>query len=454
MACGILILGNNQMGEYSLTDKVLKMYGKTHYVSELAPSMEGKVVTLTGWVHRKREHGGVIFIIVRDPSGVIQAAGHREKLSAAIFDEMQKVTLESSILVTGSIAVDKRAPSGIELKVTHFEVVNLADSEWPLDKDAGESFLFDKRHLYLRSPSQTSIMQIKAGISRAAHQFFDGEGFTEIFPPIMVGASVEGGATLFPFKYFGGTAYLSQSAQLYEEAAICGLEKVYLLSPSFRSEKHRTRRHLTEYWHLEAEILFGDHDDIMGVQERLVHAMVMYVTKYYQRQLDILAVKVRVPKLPFKRITYDSALEIAEQQGFKITWGEDLGTEAERAVSKQFKDPFFITGYPTEARSFYHMPDPDRQEVTLSSDLIAPKGYGELTSGGQRIHDLDLLLKRIKKEKLDPTAYNWYLELRKFGLPPHSGFGMGLERFLVWLLELKHIREACLFPRTPSRIHP
>jgi asparaginyl-tRNA synthetase len=437
----------------SLTEKVLKTFGKTHYVAELDSSMEGKSVTLTGWVHRKREHGGVIFVIVRDPTGVIQSAGHREKKPTA-FEAMQEVTLESSIIVTGTIAIDKRAPTGIELQVTQFDVVNLADSEWPLEKDAGDAFLFDKRHLYLRSPSQTSIMQIKAGISRAAHQFFDGEGFTEIFPPVMVGASVEGGATLFPFKYFDRTAYLSQSAQLYEEAAICGLEKVYLLSPSFRAEKHRTRRHLTEYWHLESEILFGTHDDIMGVEERLVHAMVSHVQTHHQHQLDILKVKIRVPKLPFKRITYDEAVKIAAKEGFKVPWGQDLGTEAERAVSKQFKDPFFITGYPTAARSFYHMPDPDRPEITLSSDLIAPEGYGELTSGGQRIHDLELLLERIKNEKLDPTAYDWYLELRKFGLPPHSGFGMGLERFLVWLLRLKHIREACLFPRTPSRIHP
>jgi len=437
----------------SLIDKVLKTFGKTHYVSELDASMEGQSVTLTGWVHRKREHGGIIFVIVRDPTGVIQAAGHREQAPTA-FEAMQQVTLESSIVVSGTIIIDKRAPTGIELKVTGFTVVNLADSEWPLEKDAGEAFLFDKRHLYLRSPSQTAIMQIKAGISRSAHQFFDGEGFTEIFPPVMVGASVEGGATLFPFKYFDKIAYLSQSAQLYEEAAICGLEKVYLLSPSFRAEKHRTRRHLTEYWHLESEILFGTHDDIMGVQERLVHAMISYVKEHYQYQLRLLKAKVRVPRLPFKRVTYDRAIEIAKKEGFKIPWGQDLGTEAERAVSNQFKEPFFITGYPTAARSFYHMPDPERPEITLSSDLIAPEGYGELTSGGQRIHDLDLLLRRIKDEKLDPSAYDWYLELRKFGLPPHSGFGMGLERFLVWLLKLEHIREACLFPRTPSRIQP
>ncbi|MFX1510280.1 MAG: aspartate--tRNA(Asn) ligase [Promethearchaeota archaeon] len=436
-----------------MSDKVLKTFGKTHYVTELSASMEGALVTMTGWVHRKREHGGVIFIIVRDPTGVIQAAGHRE-LAPEAFSAMQEVTLESSIIVSGTIAIDKRAPSGIELRVTRFEIVNLADSDWPLEKDAGDAFLFDKRHLYLRSPSQTAIMQIKAGISRAAHQFFDGEGFTEIFPPVMVGASVEGGATLFPFKYFGGTAYLSQSAQLYEEAAICGLEKVYLLSPSFRAEKHRTRRHLTEYWHLESEILFGTHEDIMGVEERLVHAMVSYIKEHCQHQLDILKVRVRLPKLPFKRVSYDEAIKIASKAGFKVPWGQDLGTEAERAVSQQFKDPFFITGYPTVARSFYHMPDPERPEITLSSDLIAPEGYGELTSGGQRIHDLDLLLKRIKDEKLDPSAYDWYLELRKFGLPPHSGFGMGLERFLVWLLKLNHIREACLFPRTPSRIQP
>lgn len=437
-----------------MTGKTLKTFGKTHDVAELDPSMVGESVTLTGWVHRKREHGGVIFIILREATGIIQAAGHRVKTPSAAFKAMERATLESSILVTGQITPDKRAPTGIELQVSQFEIINLADPEWPLDKDAGDTFLYDKRHLYLRSPSQIVIMQIKAALSRAAHQFFDGEGFTEIFPPIMVGASVEGGATLFPFKYFGKTAYLSQSAQLYEEAAICGLDKVYLIAPSFRAEKHRTRRHLTEYWHLEAEILFGTHDDIIDVEERLVHAIIEYIDRECKRQLKILDVKLKVPKLPFKRVTYDDALEIAKQQGFKIPWGEDLGTEAERAVSKQFKEPFFIAGYPTAARSFYHMPDPERPEITLSSDLMAPGGYGELTSGGQRIHDLDLLLARIKEQKLDPSAYEWYLELRKFGLPPHSGFGMGLERLLVWLLRLDHIREACLFPRTPSRIYP
>ncbi|MDO8055900.1 MAG: asparagine--tRNA ligase, partial [Candidatus Hermodarchaeota archaeon] len=326
-----------------MLDKVLKTFGKTHYVSELKASMEGTSVTLTGWVHRKREHGGVVFIIVRDPTGTIQVAGHRGKTTDNAFDEMQQVTLESSIRVTGTVVVDKRAPTGLELQVTDFVIVNLADAEWPLEKDASDAFLFDKRHLYLRSPSQTAIMQIKAGISRAAHQFFDSEGFTEIFPPVMVGASVEGGATLFPFKYFGKTAYLSQSAQLYEEATICGLEKVYLLSPSFRAEKHRTRRHLTEYWHLEAEILFGTHDDIMGVEERLVHAVVSFIQKQYQNQLELLEVKVQLPSLPFKRLPYDEAIEIAGQHGFKVKWGEDLGTEAERAVSKQFDAPFFIT---------------------------------------------------------------------------------------------------------------
>ncbi len=416
--------------------------------------MAGQTVTLTGWVHRKREHGGVVFIILRDSSGVIQIAGHQSNTTQEAFTALQQVTLESSIRVTGKIVVDKRAPTGIELRIINFAIINLADPEWPLDKDAGEAFLYDKRHLYLRSPSQTSIMQIKAHLSQAAHQFFDSEGFTEIFPPILVGASVEGGATLFPLKYFGGTAYLSQSAQLYEEAAICGLEKVYLLAPSFRAEKHRTRKHLTEFWHLEAEILFGTHDDIMGVEERLVHVIVKYIKQQCKNQLKMLKVDLKVPSIPFKRITYDEGIEIAAQQGFKVPWGEDFGTEAERAISAQFKTPFFITGYPTQSRSFYHMPDPERPEVTLSSDLIAPEGFGELTSGGQRIHDLDQLLARINEQNLNPSEYEWYLELRQFGLPPHSGFGMGLERLLVWLLKLKHIREACLFPRTPSRIRP
>lgn len=437
-----------------MTSKVLKTFEKSHFVSELDSSSTDEIVTLTGFVHRKREHGGVIFIIFRDSTGTVQVAGHRKQISPAAFEAMQQVTLESSIRVTGKVFVDKRAPTGIEIHVTSFEIVSLADPEWPLEKDAGDAFLYDKRHLYIRSPSQTAIMQIKAEISRAAHLHLDNEGFTEIFPPILVSASVEGGATLFPLKYFGRTAYLSQSAQLYEEAAICGLEKVYLIAPSFRAEKHRTRRHLTEFWHLEAELTFATHDDIMGVEERLVHAICKHIKSKCKRQLSLLDVKIKVPSLPFKRITYDEAIEIAATQGFKVSWGEDFGREVERAISRQFKEPFFIKGYPTAARSFYHLPDPDRPEVTLSSDLIAPAGFGELTSGGQRIHDLDQLMERIKEQALDPSSYSWYLELREFGLPPHAGFGMGLERCLVWLLGLKHIREACLFPRTPSRLRP
>jgi len=437
-----------------LTGKLLKTYGKTHFASELVASMAGEKVTLTGWIHRKREHGGVIFIIFRDSTGIIQIAGHRGKMPEADFEALQTATLESSIRVTGEIVVDKRAPTGVELRISSFEIVNLADPEWPLEKDAGDAFLFDKRHLHLRSPSQIAIMQVKAEISRAAHQHFDSEGFAEIFPPILVSASVEGGATLFPLEYFGTVAYLSQSAQLYEEAAICGLEKVYLIAPSFRAEKHRTRKHLTEFWHLEAELTFADHNDIMGVEERLVHAICKHVQRECKYQQEILNVEIPTPTLPFKRISYDEGLEIAAKKGFKIPWGEDLGTEAERAISKHFKEPFFITGYPTKSRSFYHLPDPDRPEVTMSSDLIAPKGYGELTSGGQRIHDLNQLLSRIKEQNLDASSYEWYLELRKFGIPPHAGFGMGLERLLTWLLGLKHIRETCLFPRTPSRIQP
>ena len=264
--------------------------------------MKGQSVTLTGWVHRKREHGGVIFIILRDPSGVIQLAAHRDNVSQAIFDALQQVTLESSVRISGKITVDTRAPTGIELQLTAFEIVNLADAEWPLDKEAGEAFLFDKRHLYLRSPSQIAIMKIKAEISRAAHQHLDSEGFIEIFPPILVSASVEGGATLFPLKYFESTAYLSQSAQLYEEAAICGLEKVYLLAPSFRAEKHRTRKHLTEFWHLEAELVFATHDDIMGVEERLIQAICQHVQKHCKHEIDVLEIKIMVPPLPFKRI--------------------------------------------------------------------------------------------------------------------------------------------------------
>ncbi|HID91336.1 TPA: hypothetical protein EYP44_05190 [Candidatus Bathyarchaeota archaeon] len=266
--------------------------------------------------------------------------------------------------------------------------------------------------------------------------------------------AVEGGATLFPIDYFGRRVYLTQSGQLYLEAAINSLGKVYTINPSFRAEKSRTRRHLTEFWEIECEVPFATHDHIMKVEEGLLTYICSYVKRHCEGELRLLGREPRVPKPPFEKITYDEALEISRRAGVDVEWGEELGAEAERAVSKHFDEPFFIVGFPTKSRSFYHQPDPGNPSITLSSDLMAPGGYGELSSGGQRISDYDLLVKRIREQSLPLESYKWYLDLRRYGIPPHAGFGLGIERTVRWICGLSHIREACLFPRTPDRIYP
>lgn len=416
---------------------------------------EDEVVRLIGWVANKREHGKKVFITLRDRSGFIQLVGAPPTSLPETLNLMKEAGLESSVAVEGLIKKDPRAPGGVEVHIRNFRVVAEA-SPWPVTLSALKSpgFLFDMRHLTLRGRRSRAMMLIRAELLRAAQGYFEGNGYVWFQGPTFITSACEGGSTLFNVEYFGRKVYLTQSAQLYEEAAICSLEKVYVIQPSFRSEKSRTRRHLTEYWHIEAEAAFAEHEDIMDVEEALVHHMVSKVAKNRQEELSTLKIKDLEPPLrPFARITYDEALDILRRKGIAMEWGEDLSTEAERALCDEFEQPFFVTAYPTKARSFYHMPDPQRPEITLSSDLIAP-GYGEITSGGQRIHDYDLLLSRILDQGLDPEEYRWYLELRRYGLPPHSGFGLGLERVMSWILRLEHIRQAIYFPRTPSRTYP
>ncbi len=428
-------------------------FSKTHYASEALGLGEGSRVRLAGWIFRKRELGGVIFIVLRDSTGSIQVVVREPEIGPSQLRSAREAGLESSIIVEGVIRKDPRAPGGTEVLANSLEVVGESDN-YPIRKGAGEEFLLDNRHLHLRSRSMWAILRIRAEALRAAREWFDSNGFTSVEAPSIVGAAVEGGATLFEINYFGKKAYLTQSSQFYLEAAIFSLENVYTIQPSFRAEKSRTRRHLTEFWHVEAEMAWADLNGVMEVVEGLVGHMASAVAERGAEELEILGRRFDPPDTPFPRISYDEAVDIAKRKGVDIEWGDDLSTEAERAVSLEFDSPVFVHRYPKSAKAFYHRPDPSRPEVVLCVDLLAPEGIGEIVGGGQRIHDYDLLVQRIREEGLNVEDYKWYLDLRKYGSVPHGGFGLGLERTVRWIAGLPHIRAAVPFPRTITRVTP
>ena len=423
--------------------------------AEVLEADPGDMVEVRGWVARKHTVGGLVFIIIRDGTGYVQVSAKRGQVPESTFEATRSATKESAVIVRGEVRDDSRAPGGREVSADEFEVVARSEN-WPITKTAAKSasYLFDKRHLSIRGPKAIATMRIRTDVIGAAFDYFRTNGFTLISAPTFVQAAVEGGSTLFPVDYFGRSAYLSQSAQFYEEAALPALQKVWIFQPAFRAEKSKTTKHLTEFWMIEAEQAFSTQPENMRVQEELLSKMVQRVLETRQAEMKILGRTLKQPEVPFARISYDEARAIAERKGFGFEWGEDLPTEAERAISLTQDSPFFVTDYPLSARSFYHMTYPDRPKVTMSADLIAPEGVGELATGGQRIHDYNELMSRIASQDLPTESFSWYLELRKFGMPPHSGFGIGVERCTRWIAGLKHIRSASLFPRTVSRISP
>lgn len=432
------------MSEYTEISKILS--GK----------LKGKTVRIHGWLHHKRSKGGILFWLIRDGTGIIQVTLRKDKIGE--LEKIEKTPVESTIELKGIVREDKRAPGGYEIQVTDIKILFKADEDFPITKKYhGPEFLLDQRHFWIRSKKMQTIMKIRAVMIRHAREWLEKEGFTEVHVPIIVGAACEGGSTLFEMKYFDKKAYLTQSWQLYAEAVISALGRIYTLAPSFRAEKSRTRRHLMEYWHLEVEIPFCDLDGIMKIQEDLVTHILHSLAKEFPEELESLG---RDPKdllkikPPFKKITYDEALKILEKKGVKLKWGDDIDWRHEKVLTMKLDKPFFLTHFPKGVKAFYHKPDPKRPEVTLSADLLAPEGYGEITGGGQRIHDYDELMKRIKEEKMDVSEYQWYVDLRKYGTMPHSGFGLGVERFLMWICKLKHIRDAILFPRLINRVYP
>jgi asparaginyl-tRNA synthetase len=408
-----------------------------------------------GWVSTKSSIGGIKFIILRDGTGYVQLACKKDLVPPRALSDFEQATKESAVEVKGAVSEDRRAPGGKEISVSDFWILSLAE-KWPITKSAvrSSSFLYDKRHLAIRGRKVAAVIRIRAEVIYAAFDYFVKNGFTLISAPSIVQNAVEGGSTLFGLDYFGKKAYLSQSAQLYEEAAILSFGKVFIFQPAFRAEKSKTPKHLTEFWMIEAEQAFEGQEENLRLQENLVRAMAARVMDKRADDLKTLGRTFKFPEVPFPRMTYDEAREICAKKGVNFDWGEDLPTEGERLISMDFDVPFFITGYPLSARSFYHMTEEKNDKVTKSADLIAPEGYGEIATGGQRIHSYDELMARIAKQELPKESFEWYLELRKYGMPEHSGFGIGAERTTRWMCGLKHIRATSLFPRTISRLQP
>jgi len=415
-------------------------------------------VRIRGWLHNKRSSGGIHFLLIRDGTGIIQCTVKKGLVEDQIFEETKELTQESSLEITGAVREDRRAPGGYEIQVENLKIFHRAEEGYPIAKKYhGPEFLLDNRHLWIRSKKMQTILRIRAKFLEAAREWFKMNGFTEFHSPTLITAACEGGSTLFAVKYFDQEAYLSQSWQLYAEAAIASLGKIYTVAPSFRAEKSRTRRHLTEYWHLEAEAPWCDLNCIMEIQEALLAHIFDVLCSEMRMELESLGrppEELKSMKPPFKRITYDEAVEILNEEGVPFRWGDDLTWTHEKVLTMKFDKPFFVTHFPIGVKAFYHKPDPERPEVTLSADLLAPEGYGEITGGGQRIDDLEELLRRIKEEDLNPEDYKWYIDLRRYGSVPHSGFGLGVERAIAWICKLNHIRDAVAFPRLINRVYP
>jgi asparaginyl-tRNA synthetase len=420
-------------------------------------SYVGQTVTFGGWLTRKRSSGKIQFLQIRDGMGYIQGVLVKAEVPEEVWERAGQLTQESSFYVTGLVREEPRSPSGFELAVTGIEIIQIA-KDYPITpKEHGVDFLMDHRHLWLRAPRQRAIMRIRAQIISAIQQFFDERGFTLVDPPVLTPSSCEGTTNLFHTKYFDEDAYLTQSGQLYMEAAAMALGKVYSFGPTFRAEKSKTRRHLIEFWMIEPEMAFVDHEENLNVQEQFIGHIVDRVLSNCKAELAVLerdvAALERV-KPPFPRITYDKALELLQEIGMDLPWGEDFGAPHETAIAEKFDRPVFITHYPASFKAFYMKPDPNRPEVVLCADMIAPEGYGEIIGGSQRIDDPELLAERFAEHELTEEAYGWYMDLRKYGTVPHSGFGLGLERVVAWICGLDHVRETIAFPRTLYRLYP
>jgi asparaginyl-tRNA synthetase len=418
----------------------------------------GREVLLKGWVYNIRSSGKILFLLIRDGSGIIQSIIERSSAGEELFEKASKLLQESSIKMRGIVREDKRAPGGYELSVTDLEVIQIAEHYPITPKEHGMTFLMDNRHLWLRSARQHAILKIRAGLIRFIRDFFDTRGFVCLDTPIFTPNACEGTTTLFETEYFGDKAYLTQSGQLYNEANAAAFRKVYCFGPTFRAEKSKTRRHLIEFWMVEPEVAFAELDDIIQLAEDFVVEIVGRSLEQYRDLLvnvlerDIAALE-RV-KSPFPRISYGEASARLQERGTGFLYGTDFGGTDETVLSEDFDRPFFVHRFPAAIKAFYMQPDPGDATLTLSVDLLAPEGYGEIIGGGQRIHDLKLLEERLAQHGLPKKAFEWYLDLRRYGTFPHSGFGLGLERTLAYICGIKHVRETIPFPRLLNRLSP
>ncbi|MBX6349932.1 MAG: asparagine--tRNA ligase [Clostridia bacterium] len=425
-------------------------------IAEIA-DFAGREVAIEGWLYNRRSSGRLAFLLLRDGTGVLQCLLARDRLGEKAFAEAEAVPQEASLTAWGTVRADSRAPGGFELSLAGF-TVHQGEPDYPITrKEHGPEFLLDHRHLWIRTPRQAAILRIRSQAEWAFQEFLNERGFVRVDGPILTPNAVEGTTTLFRADYFGEPAYLTQSSQLYAEAAAMALGRVYAFGPTFRAEKSKTRRHLVEFWMLEPEVAYATHEDVMRLAEELVAYAVARVLARCEPELrtlgrDLAPLRRVVP--PFPVVSYDEAVELVRRSGLEMEWGDDFGAPQETAVATAFDRPVFVERYPAKAKAFYMQPDPARPEVVLCADLLAPEGYGEIVGGSQRIHDLDLLRERIAQFGLPEEAFRWYLDLRRWGSVPHSGFGLGLERFLAWICGLRHIRETIPFPRLLNRLTP
>jgi len=418
----------------------------------------GEDVTIKGWLHNRRSSGKIHFLMLRDGSGFIQAVMSKAAVGEELFKAADHLSQETSVIVTGTVRADTRAPSGYEIDVKTLDVVG-PSHDFPITpKEHGVDYLLDRRHLWIRTERQQSILRVRHEIINAVREYLNSRGFILADTPIFTPAACEGTTTLFPAQYFEDqTAYLTQSGQLYNEANAMALGRVYCFGPTFRAEKSKTRRHLTEFWMVEPEMAYADLDDVMNLAEDLVVSVIARVLETRRRELSVLerdTARLETVQKPFPRMSYDDAVRTLQAKGLPIQWGGDFGGPDETALSEGFDRPVMVHRYPAAVKAFYMKPDPARPELALGVDMLAPEGYGEIIGGGERLADLDLLLTRIEEQKLPRDAFEWYLDLRRYGSVPHGGFGMGIERVVAWICGLEHVRETIPFPRMLYRLYP
>ncbi len=428
----------------------------TDISSIFAGQLDGKEVSLRGWIYRHRTAGNMVFAVLRDPTGIIQAAVKKDRVSEKDWKDANEAYVESSLVIRGVVKKDERAPGGYEIQATGFELVSRGEP-FPIAKDLSEEYLLDIRHLWLRSQKMAAIMKARHHIVNYLREFFDKEGFYEIAPPIITRSGCEGGSTLFEMDYFGEKAYLTQSSQMYAEVFVFSLGKVFVLAPSFRAEKSRTIRHLAEYWHLEPEMAWHDQKMNMEVQENMLQYAVDGMVKDHPELLKACGrdpLDLEKVRVPFERLDYAKAVDRVNELGGKMELGQDFGADEEAILTKTAVKPIFVHNFPKDIKAFYMREDPQKPGTVLNADMLAPAGHGEIIGGSERIWKYDELIERMREQKLDIKDYQWYLDLRKYGSVPHSGFGLGVERLVKWMLNLDHIRDAIPFPRTITRCYP